>query len=236
MDIFRDRGRGRKRGRRPGRQPRGQRPQHVRRRHHEPVDSPLNELVSDERVVRPDTSPHRKPKGDSPLSRVSLGHIAFMLAGLLLGAGLFFLVSFLLKNTRAPAVETKAQEKAAPVQVAPAAPPKQVYQSTSPLEAVRVMLKASLAGDKDTAYGQWDINPSEAGTVKEGHAVSVAEMTDKLYEARDEVPLGELTFSVKSQSGDQAQVEQKRGAVVLQVFSLRRHGAYWKISYASPPG
>lgn len=212
----------------------GERPERFRRRRRQPVETPLNELIAEAEAGHGDGASRRKSKTDSPLSRINLSHVAFMLLGLLLGAGIFLTVSFLMKLGGEPEETTK---QAAPQQakITPAPPPKQVYQATSPVDAVRTMLQASLAGDRDTAYAQWEVGPDEAATVKSGQAVSLAEMTDQLYDARDQIRLADLDFGVRTQQADSARVLQKRGAVVLQVYSVRKHGPYWKISYASPP-
>jgi len=110
-----------------------------------------------------------------------------------------------------------------------------VYQATSPTEAVRVMLKASFAGDKDTAYGQWEIKPGDVATIRAGQALTLAETTAAAGEAGDSVNLGDYEFTLTSQSGDQAWVAQTRGGAVVQIYSLRRRGSVWKIRFDSRP-
>ena len=240
MDIFR--------GKKPrhGRRAEQSRRQSSRRRRSMP-GNPLSELVVEEKAALASGGTHRKTKREgkheTPQRPITLVHVAFLLVGLALGAGLLMSVNVLLKWHHAAvareqaAAEAAKQAAAAPQEIPPPAlpPAKQVYQATSPTEAVRVMLKASFAGDKDTAYGQWEIEPGDVATIRAGQALTLAETTATAGEAGGSVNLSDYEFTLRSQSGDQASVAQTRGGAVVQIYSLHRRGSAWKIRFASRP-
>jgi len=236
MEIFR--------GKKPRRGRRAQEHQRRDSRRKRSSSYPLDELVGEEQLAtHTSTGTRRKTKRDSTLPAISLGHVAFLLAGLVLGASLFVGVTVLMKwrhalNERALAGQkAEAQASATPQGSASAQPaaPKTAYQATSPVDAVRTMLKASYAGDRDTAYAQWDIGPHEMATLVSGQSVTLAEMTAKAGEYGRSVRLDEFQFVHTRQEGDRAVVVQKRAGTVVQVYSLHRHGPYWKIRFASRP-
>ncbi|MCE5240172.1 hypothetical protein LLH23_17050 [bacterium] len=240
MNIFR--------GKKPrhGRRAEQSRRQRSRRRHSAP-DHPLSELVVEEKAALASGGTRRKTKREgrheTPQRPITLVHVAFLLVGLALGAGLLMSVNALLKWHHAAvaqgqvAAEAAKQPAVAPTEIPPPAlpPAKQVYQATSPTEAVRVMLKASFAGDKDTAYGQWEIKPGDVATIRAGQALTLAETTATAGEAGGSVSLDDYEFALTSQSGDQASVAQTRGGAVVQIYSVRRRGSVWKIRFASRP-
>jgi hypothetical protein len=189
--------------------------------------NPFDGLV-DKRTVVP-TGESRKKKGKGLLARVTMGHVVFLLAGVVLGVGALLLVPAISARVNAPPAEEP------PPEAAPARPPGQIPQATTPVEAVRLMFQAAVNGDRETAYAQWENGPDEAATVRAGQPLTLAELTTATASVGKRIRLADYSYTVKSQSGDEAEVVQKRGQVVLQIFSLHRRGAYWKIRYASSP-
>lgn len=241
MNIFRGKKKDR-RGRRTDKQ------RHESRRRRTAPAGLLDDLAIEETTAVAPVTTRRKTKRQSSreaaVAGISLVHVAFLLTGLALGAGILLSVNAVLK-WRAASLQRAAHEAQAKAEVAPpkpaparaATPPRvpQVYQSSSPVETVRVMLKASLAGDRPTAYGQWDIAPNEMATIRQGQVVTLSETTDAAAAVGGSINLSDYQFELQSQADDQATVLQKRDGTVIQKYLLRRHGAYWKIRFASSP-
>lgn len=236
MEIFR--------GKKSSRGRRAQERQRRDSRRQRTVSYPLDELVGEEqRATHTSGGTRRKAKRDSARPAISLGHVAFLLAGLVLGAGLLVGVNALIKWRHAVDERALAGQKAqAQASVTPRRPTppqptaaREAYQATSPVDAVRTMLKASYAGDTATAYGQWDIEPHEMATLVSGQSISLAEITANAGRSGRNIRVDDFQFVQTSQDGDRAVVVQKRAGTVIQVYSLRRHGPYWKIRFASRP-
>lgn len=217
------------------------------RRRQAEAEGPLTELVSREEPSR-DSRGRRRRKPDSAPRRLTLGHIAFLLLGLALGASLMLGLGKLAGRRPGPAPPTESAEGSAavaprgapPAETAQAGKPAVLRPATSPVEAVRLMLQASLDGDTAAAYAQWEIAPDETATIRSGQTVTLAEATALLGAAAHlkgagKVRVADFEFSVKTQAGDEAEVLQKRGEEALQVYSLHRRDGTWKIRYASSP-
>lgn len=160
--------------------------------------------------------------------------------GALLLMGLFFGLTWYRHRGQAPgagapAATTKKSAQPPPRPLSAPAPGRPAYQATSPLEAVRVMVKASLSGDRDTAYGQWAIGPQEIGAFKAGQELTVAELVAIAAQRGERTALGNMQFEIREQSGNTAKVVQLHEGMIQQVYSLRRKGSAWKIANISIP-
>lgn len=206
------------------------------RRRRSSIQSPLADLVPQQATEAPAAT--RRKRSDASTSRVvTFSHVAFLLAGLVIGAalmGAMALVQAQRAQQEEEAAEQPQEEVAAEVTApAPAEPPP--AQATSPAQAVRLMLKASLGGDTRTAYAQWSIRPEETAAVKSGQEISLAETTAQASLLGKTADVSKFEFRVKSQSANRAQVLQLRDGALMQTYTLIRQGPYWKIQYASGP-
>jgi hypothetical protein len=118
---------------------------------------------------------------------------------------------------------------------APAAGAPPVTRATSPVEAVKLMLRASAKGDTRTAYAQWDIRPEDIVTMERGVQITLAEQIEELASAGAQTELGDYQYRVSQQSATEARVSRYHGKVLAQVYSLRRVGPYWKLYNAWGP-
>lgn len=203
------------------------------RRRRSSLNNPLTDLVP-EQAEAPAAS--RRKRSETHSKRpITLSHVAFLLAGLVVGAALMGVMA-LVQAQRAQEAAEEAEQPQAVAEASSMAPPQPPpAQATSPAQAVRLMLKGSFAGDTRTAYAQWSIGPEETAAVKSGQELSLAETTAQAGLAGKTADLSQFEFRVKSQSGNQAQVAQLRGGALVQTYTLIRQGSYWKIQYASEP-
>lgn len=186
----------------------------------------------------PEAPPSRRKKRTiRKIIGLTIPQFALLAAGLLIFVGSFFGINWYYDRRKAPAAQDAARQASAGKKPPPppvSAPPR-VYQATSPVEAVRVMVKASLSGDTDTAYGQWGIAPEDIGCLKAGQELTVAEMVTIAGQRKQGAALEGVQFETREQSGNTARVVQLRDGMIQQVYSLRRQGLYWKIFNVSIP-
>jgi len=228
-----------------GRSKAGPHSKHPQRR-----NNPLSGLDIDEaerkRIEGEDPPPPTSPKPklkSTPTARrerpsLLIIFLLIALACLVLGiTGLIVVNKFFpdWPHVRKARVEQPAVvSKPLPPPVRPSPPPP-VRQATSPVAAVRLMLSASLAGDRPTAYAQWDIQPDDVVTVERGVPITLAEQTDEAASIGSRAQPGQYDYRLISQSGSEAKVGQYKDSVLTQVYSLRKRGAYWKLYNAAAP-
>lgn len=137
--------------------------------------------------------------------------------------------------TQAKTVDTPPAPASAAAPQPSAATPPPVSLAETPIAAVKLMLKASVAGDTRTAYAQWDIGPQDLATVKRGVQLTLAEQTEEATVLGSRLRPENYEFRLQSQAGAQARVGQYRHGVLTQVYSLRQVGSHWKLYNAAEP-
>ena len=212
---------------------------------HPRSSNPLTGVELDEgeqRAIEGGEKPRFRPVAIQPVAKkkYTVGQLLLliMLGGLLLGTVALIVLNLFFPNwphrKTLPPPSSSAVLKSPPAApAAPTLPPPQ--QATSPVEAVRLMLRASVKGDTRTAYAQWDIHPEDIATIERGVQITLAEQTEELASPGNKVNLEEYRYRLSQQSPTEALVSQYHGDVLTQIYSLRRVGSYWKLYNAQGP-
>ncbi|MEI6502894.1 MAG: hypothetical protein WCP21_17930 [Armatimonadota bacterium] len=173
--------------------------------------------------------------------KYSVGQVLLLivLGGLLLGTAALIALNLFFpdwprRKPLPPPPQASVAPQAPPVALPVVAPPP-AQQATSPIEATKLMLRASVKGDTRTVYAQWDIRPDEIVTIERGVQVTLAEQTEEAAAQGDKLNLAEYQYRLSQQSSTEARVSQYRGDVLTQIYSLRRVGPYWKLYNARAP-
>ncbi|MEN6642217.1 MAG: hypothetical protein ABFE08_07205 [Armatimonadia bacterium] len=230
--------RGHSSGRRPARPSGRPRSQRASLERNPLIGLELPEVKQQQQPDDQQAPPRRKKRIARKIIGLTVPQFVLVTLGLLLFLGLFFGVNWYYDRKQAPAAQAAAVKKAPAGKPPPApapAPRLAVYQATSPAEAVRAMVKASLSGDEETAYGQWGITPQDIGCFKAGQELTVAEMVTIAGQRGKGAAVEGMQFETREQSGNTAKVVQLRDGMIQQVYSLRRQGPYWKIFNVSIP-
>lgn len=214
---------------------------------HPPSSNPLTGVELDEgeqRAIEGGEKPRFRPVAIQPVAKkkYTVGQVLLliMLGGLLLGTVALIVLNLFFPNwphrKPLPRPSSSAVLKAPPAAppVAPPAP-SPAQQATSPVEAVKLMLRASAKGDTRTAYAQWDIHPEDIATIERGVQITLAEQTEEVPSPNNKMNLEEYRYRLSQQSPTEALVSQYRGDVLTQIYSLRRVGSYWKLYNAQGP-
>lgn len=195
----------------------------------------LDECIGQQAEQRHATSRH----GLARSQPIGLSHIAFLLAGAVIGAGFYALGGLLVRvggYDRPAAPEPQPAPASAQLPATP--PPPQVHPvtSTDPAVIVKAMLQASYAGRRDEAYAYWGLRPDERAFFGPGGMyATLAEMTRQAAAAGSRADLTRFSFEVRKKSREAATVGQLRHNVLVREYALTRHGNTWKIMACTEP-
>lgn len=179
---------------------------------------------------------HRRPAEKSGLT---LTHIAFLLAGLAVGATLLAVIHFLGQRAATPPAEeppaADARRQPKPRLVPPARVTPRPIASDDPTTIVRAMLQAALDKDKPTAYAYWALQPSDIAYTGGGLQATLEECIDLIGRSTQAVKPSAADFRVDKRSGNGISVGQYVNGVCTQVYNLKRQDGRWRIVNATLP-
>lgn len=170
---------------------------------------------------------------------IGLSHVAFLLAGIVMGAGFYALGGLVVRlgNYDRPAAPSpQPVPAAASLPATPPPPPARPVVSSDPTAIVKAMLRASYAGRVREAYAYWGVKPEQRAFFGAGGMyASLAEMTRQAAAAGSQADLSQFSFEVRKKSRTAATVGQLRRDVLVREYALRRHGNTWQIMACTEP-
>lgn len=194
----------------------------------------------EQRPAEPAGTRHgRSRQGHAGTQPIGLSHVAFLLAGAVMGAGFYALGGLLVRlggYDRPVAPPPQPAPAAASLPAVPPPPPTRPVVSSDPTAIVRAMLRASYAGRASEAYAYWGVKPEQRAFFGSGGMyATLAEMTRQAAAAGNRADLSQFTFEVRKKTRTAATVGQLRRDVLVREYALIRQGNTWKIMACTEP-
>lgn len=190
-------------------------------------------------AAKPAATRHSKRRRSTETQQIGLSHVAFLLAGIVMGAGFYALGGLFVRlggYDRPVAPSPQPVPAAASLPATPPPPPPHPIVSSDPTAIVKAMLRASYAGRVHEAYAYWGVKPEQRAFFGAGGMyATLAEMTRQAAAAGSQADLSQFSFEVRKKSRGAATVGQLRRDVLVREYALTRHGNTWQIMACTEP-